>query len=65
MLHESDSRLGVALHGSVVLKLVMVEPEEMSLQTMMENGEGMGSLFHHWGARVEKVHSRDEREPSF
>lgn len=48
-----------------MLKLVTVEPEEVSLQTMMENGEGMGSLFHHWGARVEKVHSRDEREPSF
>ena len=23
---------------------------------------GMGRLFHHWGARVEKLRSRDERE---
>ena len=24
---------------------------------------GMGRSFHHWGARVEKLRSRDEREP--
>ena len=23
---------------------------------------GMGKSFHHWGARVEKLRSRDERE---
>ena len=24
---------------------------------------GMGRSFHHWGARVEKLRSQDEREP--
>ena len=24
---------------------------------------GMGRSFHHWGAKVEKLRSRDKREP--
>ena len=60
---KRGKRLGDSCRG------VKVQNEEVSLQAAVENGRegavlmGMGRLFHHWRARVEKLRSRDEWEP--